>query len=333
MSANLFGNDLFGQPLRPTDPGGPLHQRFLVPPFTVLSGRDGPWMERKRAWVSLGIRGDEGRRDGGGASWLGSFTGWMDDKAGGNRGTATGTSVFDPVLCEIVYRWFCPPGGHVLDPFAGESVKGIVATVLGYGYTGVELRQEQVDANVAQAARVGGIAPLWLCGDSASLDTVLPAGQQYDLVWTSPPYYDLEVYSDGAADGSAMPTYTEFMRWYAQVFEQAVRRLRKDRFLAVKVGEIRDKGNGAYRGFVPDNVRVFMDLGLSYYNEAILVTPVGSLPIRATHQFRRGRKMLKTHQNILVFYNGDVRRIKEHHADLLVVEGQEEGGDGAAAGG
>ena len=33
--------------------------------------------------------------------------------------TASGTSIFDPVLCEIAYRWFCPQGGTVLDPFAG----------------------------------------------------------------------------------------------------------------------------------------------------------------------------------------------------------------------
>ena len=39
----------------------------------------------------------------------------------------SGTSVFDPVLCEVAYRWFSPPGGHVLDPFAGGSVRGILA--------------------------------------------------------------------------------------------------------------------------------------------------------------------------------------------------------------
>jgi hypothetical protein len=28
----------------------------------------------------------------------------------------SGTSIFDPVVCEIAYRWFCPPNGTVLDP-------------------------------------------------------------------------------------------------------------------------------------------------------------------------------------------------------------------------
>src|SRR5882724_9329726 len=59
----------------------------------------------------------------------------------------SGTSIFDPVLCELAYRWFCPPEAQVLDPFAGGSVRGVVASLLGYLYTGVELRGEQVAAN------------------------------------------------------------------------------------------------------------------------------------------------------------------------------------------
>src|SRR5688572_4612648 len=51
----------------------------------------------------------------------------------------SGTSIFDPVLCELIYRWFVPPGGLVLDPFAGGSVRGIVAAMLGRRYVGVEL--------------------------------------------------------------------------------------------------------------------------------------------------------------------------------------------------
>lgn len=77
--------------------------------------------------------------------------------------TAAGVSIFDPVLTELAYRWFSPPGGHVLDPFAGGSVRGIVASALGRPYTGVELRPEQVAANQAQAdtivPRLGGPAP------------------------------------------------------------------------------------------------------------------------------------------------------------------------------
>jgi hypothetical protein len=63
---------------------------------------------------------------------------------------SSGTSIFDPVLCELAYRWFSPPAGRVLDPFAGGSVRGIVAAALGRSYVGIDLRVEQIAANRAQ---------------------------------------------------------------------------------------------------------------------------------------------------------------------------------------
>jgi hypothetical protein len=60
------------------------------------------------------------------------------------------TSIFDPVLCEIVYRWFIPHGGLVLDPFAGGSVRGIVAAKLGRRYVGIDVRKAQIEANLRQ---------------------------------------------------------------------------------------------------------------------------------------------------------------------------------------
>lgn len=51
--------DLFGEVVKPDV--GFLAQRFGVPPFSVLSARDGWWQERKRLWLSLGIRSELGR--------------------------------------------------------------------------------------------------------------------------------------------------------------------------------------------------------------------------------------------------------------------------------
>jgi len=40
---------------------GSLAERFGVPPFSVLSAREGWWQDRKRAWLSLGIQSELGR--------------------------------------------------------------------------------------------------------------------------------------------------------------------------------------------------------------------------------------------------------------------------------
>lgn len=230
-------------------------------------------------------------------------TDWM------KRGPDEGGSLFDPVLCEIMYKWFCPTQGAILDPFAGESVKGMVAATLGYKYTGIELRPEQFEANKKAAAK-HNLTPEYINGDSERLNRIIRPERKFDFIFTSPPYYDLEIYSESEKDGSAFETYDKFMDWYYKIFHQAVSHLKENRFLAVKIGEIRDKKTGAYRNFVGDNISCFMDLGLHYYNEVVLITPKGSLPIRAGKQFTVSKKLAKGHQNILIFFKGDLKAMK-----------------------
>lgn len=226
----------------------------------------------------------------------------------GAQRSITGTSIFDPVLCEIAYRWFCPPRGLVLDPFAGGSVRGIVAAKLGRAYVGMDLRAAQTEANREQAEAIIGPdepTPRWLTGDSRTIDSAC-ADVHADLVFTCPPYADLEVYSNDPADLSTLG-YPEFREAYRAIIAKACARLKRDRFAAVVVGEVRG-ADGAYYDFVGDTVQAFRDAGLAYYNEAILVTAVGSLPIRAGRQFAASRKLGKTHQNVLVFIKGDAKR-------------------------
>jgi hypothetical protein len=147
-----------------------LSDRFVVPPFSVLSARDGWWQDRKTAWIDLGIEGELGREDKPRTWYIAPPThlaegivpqGTAEDKkkgvVEGTDGLLYGdgsTSIFDPTLTELVYRWFCPPGGQILDPCAGGSVRGVVASKLGRKYTGIELRQVQVDANERQRTEI-----------------------------------------------------------------------------------------------------------------------------------------------------------------------------------
>ena len=234
----------------------------------------------------------------------------------GTENMAAGTSIFDPVLCEIAYRWFSPPTGSILAPFAGGSVRGIVAAYLGRKYTGIDLRPEQVTANQEQAQTiVPDNMPEWVVGDSR---TAIPTAE-YGLIFSCPPYYDLEQYSDDDADLSNAADYDSFILGYRQIIQTSVDRLRPDSFACFVVGDIRDN-HGIYRNFVGDTVAAFQDAGANLYNEAILVTAVGSLPIRVGRQFEAGRKLGKTHQNVLICYKGDPGRIRDRLGDVDVSE-------------
>lgn len=306
----LYGVDMFGASMAPK-PSGPVAERFLFSPFTVLDAKQGEWLERKRAWQAIGLKSEVGR-----AKTLaglvtinhvqrtGNSSAGMVIDDNNEQQTKDGTSIFDPVLCELAYRWFCGGGGQVVDPFAGGSVRGIVAAQLGLNYWGCDLRAEQVSANREQAATIcDAVMPEWVCGDS--METLADAPDA-DFIFSCPPYGDLEVYSDDPADLSNMEWHT-FVAAYKRIIMRAVGRLKDDRFACFVVGDFRDN-KGFYRDFVSTTIRAFEECGARLYNEAILATPVGSACMRVTKQFDASRKMAKTHQNVLVFCKGDPRK-------------------------
>lgn len=309
-----------------------LSERFGIPPFSVLNAREGWWQDRKRAWLALGIKSEVGRGEN--LLKMSDTVLEPDPKkraaaASARRGGVTfvkgrskdealdpvssqilevaqgGTSIFDPVLAELAYRWFSPPDGVVLDPFAGGSVRGVVASHIGRRYVGVDLRAEQIEANEAQRGICGPVPPVWHVGDSRHIGEICK-GDQADFIFSCPPYADLEVYSDDPADLSTL-SYPEFRAAYFEIIAAACALLKPDRFACFVVGDARSK-NGTYYGLPEDTVAAFAAAGLRKYNEAILVTSAGSLPIRVRKQFEGGRKLGKTHQNVLGFVKGDWRK-------------------------
>jgi DNA modification methylase len=297
---------------------GAIAQRFGIAPFSLLDCRRGWWKERRKRWLDLGITSEVGR-DGN----LLKFSDTVLGAAGrsenltvpnsaiyknkdADRPQYNGTSVFDPVLCELAYRWFCPTGGTILDPFAGGSVRGIVASHLGMNYRGIELRPEQVEANRKQYEDVGhrSGSATWIEGDSARI--IPESSEQYDFVFSCPPYHSLEVYSDLPGDLSAIEDYEQFLSSYEEIIRASASVLRDNRFACWVISEIRD-ADGRYRNFVGDTIEIFERAGLSYYNEGIYIQQAGSWPLRIGRMFGSSRKIARLHQNLLVFVKGDPR--------------------------
>ena len=99
--------DLFGNPI---EKKYKLRDDFIEPPFTILDARSGEWQKRKNQWIRLGIKGEVGRD----AACIHMDSGSYKD---GDGSGVKYTSVFDPALCEIMYKWFCPSGGANSRPF------------------------------------------------------------------------------------------------------------------------------------------------------------------------------------------------------------------------
>jgi len=150
-------------------------------------------------------------------------------------------------------------------------------------------------------------------GAQGALDLTSPsrqaarrAGCPLHFIFSCPPYGNLESYSDDQHDLSNME-WPAFLDAYRRIISLACEKLRDNRFACFVVGDFRDE-HGAYRNFVSKAIRAFQNCGCILYNEAILVTALGSVPMRVSRQFISGRKLCKTHQNVLVFCKGDWKK-------------------------
>lgn len=279
--------DLFGDPV---ERDVLLRDKFMEPPFTVLDSKGGDWQNRKRKWKELGIKSEVGRD-------VVVINNSFAEKYG--RSGMPEASIFDPALCELMYRWFCPEGGHILDPFAGGSVRGIVANYLGFKYTGVDIRQEQIDSNREQALTILQVnnQPNWYVGDSK--EVLQDFNHQFDFCFSCPPYLDLEVYSDLPGDLSNKND-KEFEVHYQAIIERCYALLKPGSFAAFVVGDVRDK-QGNYRCFTEMTVNCFVKAGFNLYNRCVLLQPLGTAMLRANRVFGSGKKLIKVHEDVLIF--------------------------------
>lgn len=289
----------------PDGKSGSLVEDFIVPPVNIFDTRIGYWVERKRKWRELIKDNGESRNH---VNLINNITGSFEE-----------VSLLDPVLSEIVVKWFSPKqqGNKIFDCFAGDTIFGFVSSYLKNEFTGIELREEQAALNQARCNDFN-LNAKYICDDGRNIDKHLEENSQ-DLLFSCPPYFDLEVYSDKENDASNQSSYEEFYAILDDAFKKSVKLLKDDRFAVIVVGDVRDKKTGAYYGFVDDVKKTMKEAGLHFYNDIVLINSYGTAGLRARGCFKT-RKTVNVKQNVLVFYKGNPKNIKDTFEDVEVIE-------------
>ena len=266
---------------------GSLKRDYIMPPFSILRGYDKDWLNLKKQYKEEIKDNGESRED-----LL--------------YGGELGVSVTDPVLASIILTWFTPTGqSNIIDCFSGDTVIGYMSAKMGNNFVGIELRKEQCDLN---NDRVENMSAFYHCDDGQNVLEYVAQDTQ-DLLFSCPPYYDMEVYSDLPNDASNQETYEDFIKIIRTAFSNSIKTLKDNRFAVIVASDMRDK-NGYYYPFTTDIKDIFKDNGMGLYNDIILADPLTTAGIRARKVFNN-RKTVKVHQNVMVFYKGDTSKISE----------------------
>lgn len=269
---------------------GGLERKFIIPPFSIIDLSKKIMVDKSNEWKEK-IKDDGTSR---GNSQLYAK----------NLDVMPLNSIMNPALCEVINRWFLPVSNkkyNTFDCFSGDTAFGFVSSSLGNKFTGIELREQQVTFNQGRVDEYN-LDAHYIQDDGQNVRKHI-ADESQDLLFSCPPYFDLEKYSDDPKDASNQDSYEDFIKILDNAFSNAVKCLKNGRFACIVVGNVRDK-KGYYYDLVGDIVRIFEKAGMHYYNEIIIKTPIGTAAMRAS-VIMRNRKVVKTHQNMLVFYKGD----------------------------
>lgn len=223
-------------------------------------------------------------------------------------------SVLDPTACEVILRMFMPKSGvRVYNPFGGGVQMGFITGGSGFEYLATEIRQNQVDANNALCQDFYNTK--WIKADSSKYEPK----QKYDLIFTCPPYYRVEKYIDYDGiipDGELnfMSTYEEFRDTLFEGYKKAINVMNDNTFFVVMTGDSRDK-NGAYYGCEAEHELFFKEQGLYIYNKIVYLESEFTRRAQAKKTLHY-RKFPKSEQKILVFYKGDIKKIKDLYPNI-----------------
>lgn len=223
-------------------------------------------------------------------------------------------SVLDPTACEVILRMFMPKNGcRVYNPFGGGVQMGFVTGGSGFEYLASEIRQNQCDANNKLCSDFYNVK--WLQSDTSKFTPK----QKYDLIFTCPPYYKVEKYID--YDGvipenelNSLSTYEEFRDMLFEGYKNAISVMNDNTFFVVMTGDSRDK-NGAYYGCEAEHELFFKSQGLHIYNRIVYLESEFTRRAQAKKTLHH-RKFPKCEQKILVFYKGDIKKIKDLYPNI-----------------
>lgn len=154
-------------------------------------------------------------------------------------------TLFNCVLSKTVYDLYC--GKRVLDPFMGwgDRMIGALASKCVEYYCGFDINQDMKDnykSIVEFCDKPGTKVDINICD---FLEAKLPS-ESFDLVFTSPPYFDFEIYGEWDKVDTMYSNLQDWVqKFLTPVMKMCYTATKKDGILAIHIGDTyRTKGIG-----------------------------------------------------------------------------------------
>ena len=223
------------------------------------------------------------------------------------RGTSedSGLSTFPSELVRRVVRFYSEPNDIVLDPFAGHNSRMQVTYQENRNYIGYDVSHKFMDfnRNVVNIIQGKGDQSTLLNNDckitlhEQSSEKLNEADESADLIFTSPPYYKIEFYTDESEQLYYSKDYNEFLSRIKVIIQECVRVLKKDKFCVFNINDFRY--NNKFYTYHCDIVKIFEEVGLRMWDCIVIKWP-GAIGACFASQIEDRKVCAKMHEYLIV---------------------------------
>jgi DNA modification methylase len=210
-------------------------------------------------------------------------------------------SSFSPILADNIISYWSKEGDVILDPFSGRT-RSIISAAKKRIYHGFEIAKEVHDVVIKSIETNRALLPL--IPQVYNDDCINMCDKKYnipdvDLVFSCPPYFNIEAYPSCNGQLSDIDDYHVFLEAYKERMKACCSKLKKGGYVVLVVGDFRI--DSKFYCFHGDTINVMKSLGLNLHDVVIRQSVTFN---RATRRFgvcRKTKITAKVHEYILVF--------------------------------
>lgn len=217
---------------------------------------------------------------------------------GGLRLVGSAPTNFRPMNAKAVYERFCEPGGIIFDSSCGFGGRmlGCLSSKNDYKYVGCDPNTEtmyhlhQLGNYIEQVTDREGSFELHCCGS----EMFKGPEESIDFAFSSPPYFDLEVYSDEPTQCyNKFPKLNDWLEGFVRMtIRNIVRMLKRGKVYAINIADFSTGGSTV--AYVDEWIRISKEEGAPLFDTVYL-----GVTARAGSKEQAAGELKK--ENILVF--------------------------------
>jgi DNA modification methylase len=197
-----------------------------------------------------------------------------------------------------VIEFWSKEGDNILDPFAGRT-RGLISTILGRNYTGYDVLDDNISYiynNYNRLQTMYNMAQLELVNKSSEF--IDEQNRSFDMIYTCPPYWNVEKYPSVPGQLSDIKKYDDFLKVYENIILKTSKLVKPGGFFVIVIANFRR--GGEFIDFRSDTSSILKSSSLKFHDEVILeMSPAKRHPLYP--QAITNLNTLKVHEYCLVF--------------------------------